>query len=368
MTLKPAEPNFATIDSAIEEIANGRMVIVTDDADRENEGDLIMAASKVTPPDVNFMATHGRGLICAPVTEAIANRLGLRSMVKVNRESHGTAFTVSVDAAEGITTGISAADRSQTMNLLANEDTEPRDLVQPGHIFPLLAVKGGVLRRAGHTEAAIDLVKMAGLPLAAMICEILNEDGTMARLSDLEVFAAKHDLKIITIESLITYRREREKLVERLHTKEIATPAGVFNAHYYRSALDETVHLALVRGEIRAEAPALVRVQRSSVLEDVFGTSDSLLQSSLQRIANEGAGVVLYMRRHENTPPGTAPVDSQPTGRTRRSDPMDLRDYGTGAQILHDLGVRQIRLLTNAPRKLVGLVGHDLQIVEEVRI
>ncbi len=351
---------FSSIEDIISDVAQGKMIIVTDDADRENEGDLILAAEKVTPEAVNFMATHGRGLICAPIAQNIAERLGLNEMVAVNRESHRTAFTVSVDAADGITTGISAPDRSRTLHLLADPSTVENDLVQPGHIFPLLAREGGVLRRAGHTEASIDLAKLAGLRPATVICEILNEDGSMARLPDLEVFATKHGIKICTIESLITYRRESEKLVEVEKVEDVETAAGPFCAHHYRSLLDGTLHLALVRGEIQSHKETLVRVQRSSLVDDVFGKSDGLLGASLRHIARENRGVLLYMRQHEHRP--------TPQNPKRRADPMDLRDYGTGAQILHDLGVRRIRLLTNAPRKIVGLVGHDLHVVEEVTI
>ncbi len=352
---------FNSIDDIIPVIAAGQMVIVVDDADRENEGDLIMAAEKVTAEAVNFMATHGRGLICAPLAPAIAEGLGLYEMVKVNRERHTTAFTVSVDAAREISTGISAPDRARTLRLLADSATRPDDLVQPGHIFPLLAREGGVLRRAGHTEASIDLVRMAGLLPAAVICEILNEDGTMARLPDLQVFAARHDIKICTIESLITYRREREKLVKLEKVEDVETNAGSFRAHHYRSLLDGVLHLALVRGEIAAEHATLVRVQRSSIVDDVFGAEEGMLGASLRQIAQEGRGVLLYMRQHEQPSPLSR-------NRTTDSDPMDLRDYGTGAQILHDLGVRNIRLLTNAQRKIVGLDGHDLHIVETVPV
>ena len=320
---------FSSIDDVIADIAQGKMVVVTDDADRENEGDLIIAAEKITPEAVNFMATYGRGLICAPLAREIAERLGLHEMVKVNRERHHTAFTISVDAAEGIASGISAADRARTLHLLADPETTPQDLVQPGHIFPLLAREGGALRRAGHTEASVDLAQMAGFRPVAVICEILNDDGTMARLPDLEEFAEKHQIKICTIEALITYRREREKLIELEKVEEVETVAGVFQA------------------------------QRSSLVEDVFGKGD-LLEASLKHIADEDSGVLLYMRQHEEQ-------DSS-SGLKRRADPMDLRDYGTGAQILYDLGIRRIRLLTNSPRKIVGLEGHDLQVVEAVPI
>ncbi|MCH1506758.1 MAG: 3,4-dihydroxy-2-butanone-4-phosphate synthase [Verrucomicrobiales bacterium] len=351
---------FSSIDAVIADIAEGKMVVVTDDEDRENEGDLIMAAARVTPEAVNFMATHGRGLICAPMAEPLAARLGLHEMVPVNRESHGTAFTVSVDAAEEITTGISAADRAHTLQLLANEQTLPSALVQPGHIFPLLAREGGVLRRAGHTEASIDLVRMAGLAPVAVICEVLNEDGTMARLPDLERFVDHHDIRMCTIEELITYRREREQLVELEKVEEVETAGGPFRAHHYRSLLDGVLHLALVRGEIQSHHATLVRVQRSSLVEDVFGKHEGVLASSLDHIAREGCGILLYMRQHER------PVAR---GRERRATASGgLRDYGTGAQILHDLGVRDIRLLTNSPRKIVGLEGHALKVVEEVAL
>ncbi len=351
------DTSFTPIDVILKDLSEGRMVIVTDDADRENEGDLIMAAEKVTPADVNFMATHGRGLICAPLDPSLAEDLGLDHMVRVNRESHGTAFTVSVDAAKGITTGISAADRAHTLRLLADPLTKPHDLVQPGHVFPLLSREGGVLRRAGHTEASIDLARMAGLAPVAVICEILNDDGTMARLPDLEAFSQKHQIPICTIASLITYRREREKLVERENEETVETIAGHFQAHHYRSMLDGTHHLALVRGTIQPNTPTLVRVQRASVVDDVFGNGEGALQASLQEIAKSAHGVLLYM--HPHAMPGLQ-------GQPRRPDPMDLRDYGTGAQILHDLGVRQIRLLTTSSKKIVGLEGHDLEIVEEV--
>jgi 3,4-dihydroxy 2-butanone 4-phosphate synthase/GTP cyclohydrolase II len=281
-------------------------------------------------------------------------------MVKINKESHGTAFTVSVDAADSISTGISAQDRAHTLRLLADPATQPEDLVQPGHIFPLLAREGGVLRRAGHTEASIDLVQMAGLRPAAVICEILNEDGSMARLADLRHFAGKHGIKLCTIESLITFRRQREQLVALEKVESVETRAGTFQAHHYRSLLDGVLHLALVRGTIAPDTPTLVRVQRSALVNDIFGGDGGLLEASLHQIAREDHGVLLYMRQHEQA--------SASQNRERRADPMDLRDYGTGAQILHDLGVRRIRLLTNSPRKIVGLVGHDLLIDEEVPI
>lgn len=352
-----ARQDFCTIEEAVAELKAGRMLIVTDDADRENEGDLVAAAQFADAGMVNFMATHGRGLICAPIARTIAEKLGLASMVPRNREAFGTHFTVSVDASSGITTGISAADRARTLQLLAEESATAADLVQPGHIFPLLAKQGGVLRRAGHTEAALDLTSMAGLQPAAVICEILNEDGTMARLPDLQKFASFHGLKLCTIESLIRYRHEREKLVTREESREIETEFGPFHLHYFRGSLDEALHLALVRGDIQSSRPTLVRVQRADLSDDVFGRRDGLLHRSLSRIAEEGCGVLLYMR-----------VLEEATDSAKRPDPMDLREYGTGAQILHDLGVRQIRLLTNKPRRVVGLVGHNLSIVEEVPI
>lgn len=372
---------FDPIPAVIADIRRGRMVIVTDDADRENEGDLLMAAAKVTPQSVNFMARHGRGLICAPITEERAQLLGLQRMVAHNRELFKTDFTVSVDATSGITTGISAKDRSETMRILSSGGAKPADLVQPGHVFPLQAKPGGVLRRAGHTEAAVDLARLAGLDPSGMICEILNEDGSMARLPDLIKFKRKHKLKLCSIQDLIAYRRKSEKLIEREQTVLMPTEYGDFDLHLYRSLVDGAHHLALVMGKISETKPTLVRVHSECLTGDVFGSRrcdcGSQLHQAMKRIQDAGAGVLVYMRQ-EGRGIGLAPkihaYKLQEEGldtveaNERLGFPMDLRDYGLGAQILSDLGVQRIRLLTNNPRKVVGLEGYDLEIVEQVPI
>jgi len=374
-------PPFAPIPEILQELRKGRMVIVTDDADRENEGDLVIAAAKATAKAVNFMATHARGLICAPITEERARQLGLQRMVAHNREIYKTDFTVSVDAAAGISTGISARDRAATIRVLASPAAQPSDLVQPGHIFPLQAKPGGVLRRAGHTEAAVDLARLAGLDPSGVICEILNPDGSMARLPDLKKFAAAHGLKICSIEDLIGYRRTRERLVEREQTIFLPTDFGDFDLHLYRSNVDDGHHLALVKGSIRPDHPTLVRVHSECLTGDVFGSRrcdcGSQLHEAMRRIAEEGSGVLVYMRQ-EGRGIGLGPKihayklqeDGLDTveANERLGFPMDLRDYGLGAQILADLGVHQIRLLTNNPRKVVGLEGHNLEIVEQLPI
>jgi len=371
----------ATVDEALTEIAAGRMVVVVDDADRENEGDVIMAAEKISPDDVNFMIRHARGLICVPVTRKRAEALDLSLMVKINREAHRTAFTVTVDAATDISTGISTGDRARTIGLLANPDTTPGELVQPGHINPLQALDGGVLRRAGHTEAAVDLARMAGLQPAGVICEILNEDGTMARGTQLLAFAEKHGLKILTIEDLIQHRRTREKLVELVEVVDMPTDYGDFKLHLYRSHLDNLHHLALVRGEISPDTPTLVRVHSECLTGDVFASRrcdcGGQLHSALRRINENGSGILLYMRqegRGIGLPAKIRAYKLQEQGRDtveaneELGFPPDLRDYGTGAQILYDLGVRKLRLMTNNPRKVVGLDGHNLTIVEQIPI
>ncbi len=375
-------PTFSSVEDLIADIRLGRLVIIVDDEDRENEGDLVSAASKITPEAINFMATHGRGLICAPITQEAAERLGLPLMVRRNTESHGTNFTVAVDAADGVTTGISAADRARTVQILANPLAEPRDLVRPGHILPLQAKQGGVLRRAGHTEAAVDLARLAGLEPAGVICEILNEDGSMARLPQLLDFAEKHDLKIGTIESLIEYRRSQEKLIERIERIQMPTDYGHFDLVVYASKLNpEEHHLALVKGEIRSEEPVLVRVHSECLTGDVFGSRrcdcGSQLHSALAQIEEVGSGVLVYMRQegrgiglankiraYKLQEEGLDTVEAN----ERLGFGSDLRDYGMGAQILYDLGVRKIRLMTNNPRKVVGLDGHKLEIVEKVAI
>ena len=373
--------HFDPIDEIIEEIRKGRMIIVTDDEDRENEGDLVMAASKVTPQAVNFMAHHGRGLICVPITEERATKLGLQRMVAHNRELHATDFTVSVDAAVGTTTGISARDRAATIKVLSNPLSAPGDLNQPGHIFPLQAAQGGVLRRAGHTEASVDLARLAGLDPSGVICEILNEDGSMARLPDLLKCKKKHGLKICSIRDLIAYRRTSEKLVQREQEIDMPTDFGNFRLYLYRSEIDNHHHLALVKGIIDPTKPALVRVHSECLTGDVFGSRrcdcGSQLHSAMKQIAESGHGVLVYMRQ-EGRGIGLAAkmhaykLQEEGMDTVQANEhlgyPPDLRDYGTGAQILADLGIRKIRLLTNNPRKVVGLEGYGMEIVERLPI
>jgi 3,4-dihydroxy 2-butanone 4-phosphate synthase/GTP cyclohydrolase II len=359
---KTSRAGFDPIPSVVEDFRRGRMVIVADSMDRENEGDLVMAASKVTPQAINFMARHGRGLICVPTTAERLDELGITRMTPENRESHRTEFMVSVDAREGISTGISAHDRARTIRLLASPRTRSRDLVQPGHVFPLRARPGGVLQRAGHTEAVVDLVRLAGLPPVGVLCEIMNPDGTMARIPQLLRFRRRHGLRFCRVQDLIAWRHAREKHVEEVEQSDLSTPWGTFRLHVFRSMLDGRRHLALSLGRIEGSRPVLVRVHAECVASDVFQCPDfgfpTAVADSLRAIRAEGAGLLLYMR-HEGW--GPTMVDSQGNPKAPH-----LREYGLGAQILARLGVRRIRLLTNHPHRLVGLEGFGLEIVARV--
>jgi 3,4-dihydroxy 2-butanone 4-phosphate synthase/GTP cyclohydrolase II len=370
---------FASIDAAAADIRDGRMIIIVDDEDRENEGDLVCAAEKITPEIINFMATHARGLICLPLTEERCDELHLTMQVADNTSFLGTAFTVSIEARKGVTTGISAHDRATTILTAVDPQTRPADLARPGHIFPLRARKGGVLVRPGQTEASVDIARIAGLAPAGVICEIMNPDGTMARLPELEEFARVHDLKIISVADLIRYRMRKEVLVRRAAETDLPTVYGRFRAIAFENVVNNEVHLAMVMGDVQTNDPVLVRVHTENVTGDVFASivddTNYQLHTSLEKIAAEGRGVVLYLRQREH---GLDLIHQLRTYELMQKRSLSLteasletgygadRDYGVGAQILHELGLRRIMLLTNHPPKVAALEGFELEVAGHV--